>query len=635
PTMTVLERRLPVTGSAPQTRHPVRARRWRSLKPHLLRTFRYLRSAYSLDLRSLALFRIGLALVLIGDLIARACDLTAFYTDWGILPRAALLDKFALGERFSIHLMSGQFLFQAALFLIAGLFAVMLLFGIRTRFATIASWFMLVSVQMRNPVILQGGDVYLRLLAFIAIFLPLGAVYSVDAALDTAPEEETNTRGHVYFSATGVALMAQIAMLYIFAVMLKTAPEWRVNHTAVFYALSIQQMSTPIGRFLLHFPRLLPWLTRGTLVHEGAIPFLILVPIFAGPARLLAAILIVVLHIMLGLSIRLGHFPYIACMAALPLLPTWFWKRVARKLLPWTTETANQGAGVSIFYDAGCSFCSKAVRIVRTFLVIPDITLMPAQEFPVTELEMQQQKSWIVAGADGQRWYRWQAFAELVALSPFFSWLAPLLRLEPFTKLGERLYEIIERNRTRWSGLTEWIRPRRLKVEPSPAITIVGILFVIYVSFWNLSSVVAKPFQPGGDTLGLTLAIDQRWDMFAPNPLTYDGWYVIEGKLRDGTPVNVLHPEQRLSYERPASIADQYKDERWRKYMMNLSLSSYVDYRLYYGRYLCRSWNTGRWPRDSWALMSFDIYFMGRQNSISDPNRSYSKDLLWHHECFK
>src|SRR6185312_12180126 len=180
----------------------------------IVRLASYLRGAYSLDLRSLALFRVGLSLVLIGDLIARACDLTVFYTDWGILPRAALLDNFSLPERFSLHLMSGTFLFQAGLFLIAGLFALMLLFGVRTRFAAFASWFMLVSLQMRNPVILQGGDVYLRELAFIAMFLPLGAMYSVEAALDPTPEEQRNTRSPVYFSTFGLALMAQIALLY-------------------------------------------------------------------------------------------------------------------------------------------------------------------------------------------------------------------------------------------------------------------------------------------------------------------------------------------------------------------------------------------------------------------------------------
>ena len=104
----------------------------------------------ALDLRSLALFRIALGAVLLGDLITRAFDLTVFYTDFGVLPRAALLDKFVPAQRFSVHLMSGQFVFQAALFLIAGVFAVMLSFGIRTRLATFASWFMLVSNAFRR-----------------------------------------------------------------------------------------------------------------------------------------------------------------------------------------------------------------------------------------------------------------------------------------------------------------------------------------------------------------------------------------------------------------------------------------------------------------------------------------------------
>jgi hypothetical protein len=248
---------------------------------------------------------------------------------------------------------------------------------------------------------------------------------------------------------------------------------------------------------------------------------------------------------------------------------------------------------------------------------------------------MQQRKSWIVVGPDGLRSYKWRGLVELVGLSPVFSWLAPLLRASLIARIGDRFYEAIERNRTLLTSLTDWIKPRRLKVKPSLAFTLSGVFFIVYVSFWNISSATSKSFQPGGDTIGLVLAIDQRWDMFSPNPLTYDGWYVIEGELRDGTHVNVLHPESPVSYEKPASIADQYKDERWRKYLMNLSLAQYNAYRLYYGRYLCRSWNTGRWPRDSGALERFDIYFMGRQNSITDQNRPYSKDLLWHHECFK
>src|SRR5690348_17462340 len=36
---------------------------------------------------------------------------------------------------------------------------------------------------------------------------------------------------------------------------------------------------------------------------------------------------------------------------------------------------------------------------------------------------------------------------------------------------------------------------------------------------------------------------------------------------------------------------------------------------------------SGRWPKDSGALERFDIYFLGRQNSITEQNRPYSKDL--------
>ena len=135
--------------------------------------------------------------------------------------------------------------------------------------------------------------------------------------------------------------------------------------------------------------------------------------------------------------------------------------------------------------------------------------------------------------------------------------------------------------------------------------------------------------------MGVTLDLDQRWDMFSPNPLTYDGWYAIEGHLRNGRSANVLHPRQPFSYEQPASIADEYKNERWRKYLMNLSLPENTEYRLYYGRYLCRSWNVWRSPSDPATLMSFEIYFMAHQNSITRPPTGFSRDLLWHHECFK
>src|SRR5690349_23638509 len=46
---------------------------------------------FGIDLRTLALFRVCLALIILLDLALRARDLTAHYSDYGVLPRAALL----------------------------------------------------------------------------------------------------------------------------------------------------------------------------------------------------------------------------------------------------------------------------------------------------------------------------------------------------------------------------------------------------------------------------------------------------------------------------------------------------------------------------------------------------------------
>ena len=73
-----------------------------------------IRKALLLDARSLALARIGLALVLLGDLLARAADLATFYSDLGVLPRE-LLGR-ATEAMPSLHSMGGSPAFEAVLF---------------------------------------------------------------------------------------------------------------------------------------------------------------------------------------------------------------------------------------------------------------------------------------------------------------------------------------------------------------------------------------------------------------------------------------------------------------------------------------------------------------------------------------
>src|SRR5205807_9875133 len=129
--------------------------------------------------------------------------------------------------------------------------------------------------------------------------------------------------------------------------------------------------------------------------------------------------------------------------------------------------------------------------------------LIRAQEFPVTELEMRHQRSWIVVTPDGRRLYKCRAFAALISCSPIFSWFGALVRQHQVAAIGDRLYDMVEGRRERLSDWTDWIKPRRMSLRTSWPVSIFALFFIVYVSFWNLGSVVRLPGQPFGEMIGL------------------------------------------------------------------------------------------------------------------------------------
>src|SRR5919107_3408367 len=84
---------------------------------------------FGADLRSLATFRIVLALLALSDLIIRATDLTAHYTDAGVMSRVDLLQQVLSPFAFSLDLLNGGYTFQALLFGVAMLAALGMLVG--------------------------------------------------------------------------------------------------------------------------------------------------------------------------------------------------------------------------------------------------------------------------------------------------------------------------------------------------------------------------------------------------------------------------------------------------------------------------------------------------------------------------
>jgi predicted DCC family thiol-disulfide oxidoreductase YuxK len=588
----------------------------------------YLKEIGTLDIRSLALFRVALGLIILVDLLIRASDMNMFYTDLGTLPRSAVIDHFSHPVLISIHFMGGTLFSQALLFVIAAVFGLAFLVGYRTRIAAFLSWFMLISLQARNPIILQGGDVLLRMLLFWSIFLPLGDYFSIDAALNT----EERPRSMQVVSVATFALLIQAAMLYTFAALAKTGKEWRHDGTALYYALNIEQMRTWIGALLLRLPGgLLKFLTFSVLLFEGFGPLLLVFSV-----RTLRAIfvgLFVLMPIGFGLALKLGPFPFACITTVLAFVPSSFWDRLA--------AGKTEGELFTVYYDGDCSFCKRGVYLLRTFLVLPSLQFVPAQNDPKHLQEMKAKRSWIVESPSGH-FYGWQAFTILIQHSPVFSPLGKLLSWRGFSATGEALYRFLERRRDFLSRLT-----RRLQFRPMPARLgrwgqiLAGVLLV-YIVWWNLGNLgenyslfrgVSVP--PRLRTLGLLIRVDQAWDMFSPWPQKDDGWYVIEGNLRDGRPVDLWNRKiGPVNWDKPANIAAMYPNERWRKYFMNLYIISNSDYRLYYGRYLCRQWNDqpDRLYQDQ--LLTFDIYFMMKTNRDPGLPPVMSKQLLWSHHCF-
>src|SRR3546814_12916920 len=109
--------------------------------------------------------------------------------------------------------------------------------GWRTRLAAIAPFVLWASLINRNPIVLIGGDLLLCCLLFWAMFLPLAARYSVDAALSTTPPPHANL--HVSWASLGI--LVQAMSVYFFSAILKSGHEWFPDFTGVYYALMLDR----------------------------------------------------------------------------------------------------------------------------------------------------------------------------------------------------------------------------------------------------------------------------------------------------------------------------------------------------------------------------------------------------------
>jgi len=303
---------------------------------------------FGIDGRSLAIMRIGFALLILADLFNRSRYLKAHYTDAGLLPREALFQIESFRIFYSLHLLDGSFSFEVFLFVIAAVFAFMLLVGYKTRLVTIVSWILLVSLHSRNLLVLQGGDVLFRVALFWAMFLPWGNYFSIDRAL----KPDKKFPHHVATFATAAYLM-QIALVYLFIALHRSWPVWLVDRTAVYLALSIDQFTTKIGLIIYQFPALLEFLSVYVIILEAISIFILFSPIATKALRTIMLILLITLQIGFGINMQLGLFPWISVIVLFGFITNLLWDPLLARL------KTKERLGFHIYYDDDCGFCKK------------------------------------------------------------------------------------------------------------------------------------------------------------------------------------------------------------------------------------------------------------------------------------
>ncbi len=577
-----------------------------------------------IDLRSLALLRVFLSFLLLCDLLTRIGLVEDFYTDAGVMPRAALLLDFVNPWFFSVFNIAGQSFHIYLLCGLAGFSYLMMLAGYRTKLFTVLSWVFFVSFTARAPFAVHGGDDLIRLCLFWMIFLPSNSFYSVDRAL----QPDTILPSKTILNVSSIALVLQLVLVYFMTALLKWHPIWMKEGSAIYYALELDQFLTPFGHWIRSvFPiALFQFLTRITLLVEFIFPLLIFVPFKNDFLRKLVISTFLFFHFNLFLIFQLGTFPWICMIYWLVLIPSSLWDQ-------WLEKLKSKQKAVLLYYDGECGSCFKLAQILKVFLILPFVEIKRAQEEEKVFQLMKHNNSWVIK-KNGSSHFHFEGFIELVRVSPF-SRLNFLFEFKVIKSLGRIIYLRVAQNRAFVGGLLNQLSIEKIRIK-SPQVTQIFVAFLFAIAvYWNValySKADDWKFPDPIWAVGSVLRLHQQWNMFAPYPSMDDGWLVVEGQLSNQTQWDVFH-NQPVSFEKPQNVADQFENVFWRKYLLNLWSKSFSKHRLYFGRYVCRNWNDKLAGQHK--LMNFKLYYM-LENSVAAglPKQDPVKELIWDHNCF-
>jgi hypothetical protein len=283
---------------------------------------RWAAATFTLDARSLAVYRIGLGAILIVDCLLRTRDFRLMFVRDGVFPPETLAGFHADPTVWSAAFLCDAAWWGGVVLALEGLAGLALAAGYHTRIATILGWVALVSVIRRTSPSANAGDVWLACQIFWSMFLPLGARWSIDAWRSQDRDPVREPAGAVR-SVASAALILQLVAVYLGAGLAKCNPSWFAGD-ALTHALSVHYYGTPLGMFLGSMPWLARPLQWSVLVGEIGLP-LILVALPSAAVRTTIVALSIAFHVAIWLTMSVGLFAAIGIVAWLPLIPAAAW----------------------------------------------------------------------------------------------------------------------------------------------------------------------------------------------------------------------------------------------------------------------------------------------------------------------
>ena len=295
-----------------------------------------------IDTRSLAVFRILLGLIITLDIFLRLRSFQVFYTAQGAVPRQLAIDLVG-SNVFSLYFISDHVFFVGLFMALQVIFGIFLIFGYRTRISSVIAFFLLVSLANRNTLITSYADTLLALMAFWAIFLPLGERWSIDSI-----KSKIGPRKNIASLASGLIMLQVIAMYFVNGIK-KTRSDLWISGDAVPIIIGHDSITFLAGNFLRQFPELL---RLGGNIWMYMLLFSFMLFVFVGKLRMIYAALFMGAHALLAVSVRIGSFSYV-CIAALMLfMQADFWKLANKVPINFKQYVSSRKHWIIGFFDA-------------------------------------------------------------------------------------------------------------------------------------------------------------------------------------------------------------------------------------------------------------------------------------------